>query len=48
MVVKWNLGGGGVGLGAFFGHLWTIPRAVLAFAKKTTAFKEILVFENLG
>ena len=48
MVVEWNLGGGRVGLGAFFRHLWTIHCAVLAFAKKATAFEEILVFENLG
>ena len=48
MVVEWNLGGGRVGLGAFFGHLWTIPCTVLAFAKKATAFEEILVFESLG
>ena len=48
MVVEWNLGGGGVGLGAFFRHFWTIPCAMLAFAKKRTASKEILVFENLG
>ncbi len=46
MVVEWNLGGGRVGLGAFFRHFWTISCAVLAFAKKATAFEEILVFEN--
>ena len=48
MVVEWNLGGGRVGLGAFLRHFWTIPCAVLAFAKKAAAFEEILVFENLG
>ena len=48
MVVEWNLGGGRVGLGTFFRHFWTIPCAVQTFAKKATAFEEILVFENLG
>ena len=48
MVVEWNLGGGRVGLGTFFKHFWTIPCVVLAFAKETAAFEEILVFEGLG
>ena len=48
MVVEWNLGGCWVGLGSIFGDFWTTPYVVLAFAKKTTAFTEILVFESLG
>ena len=48
MVVEWNLGSGWVGLGVVFGDFWTTHCIVLAFAKKTAAFTEILVFKSLG
>ena len=48
MVVEWTLGSGWVGLGVIFGDFWTTHCVVLAFAKKTAAFDEILVFESLG